>query len=40
MISDVCQHVAQVVHSCTKRNMAMKADMDVFAKLGKEGFDW
>lgn len=27
------------VHSRTKRNMAMKADIDVLAKLGEEGFD-
>jgi hypothetical protein len=27
------------VHSCAKRNMSMKADIDVVAKLGEEGLD-
>ena len=28
----------QRVHSRAKRNMTMKADIDVFAELGKKGF--
>ncbi|MCB1992833.1 MAG: hypothetical protein KDG49_15380 [Geminicoccaceae bacterium] len=30
---------ADPVHSCAKRNMSMKADIDVVAKLGEEGLD-
>jgi hypothetical protein len=35
----VDQHAQGPVHSCPKRNVAMKADIDVVAKLGKEGLD-